>query len=279
MECMVSVIVPVYNAEKYLETCIRSLLAQTLKELEIILVDDGSTDKSGEICDYFAQNAPNVFVFHLENGGPSRARNYGISKARGQYIGFVDADDYIVPEMFAELLASALQDHAEMVMCSYSIDNGSALSAFPMEYQECYRGYEEIKEGLLARYYSRFHNGLYSVCNKLFDRGMLQKNAVRFNESLIRAEDAWFVFDCLKHVNTLRYIQKPLYVYRQVASSTMHTIQQDRYERSKNFRKKLLAEAKCLEFNLSKMGFITSIYMKRLCIAEPCAFRGVTMRY
>lgn len=158
------------------------------------------------------------------------------------------------------------------VFCSYSIDNGSALSAFPMEYQECYRGYEEIKEGLLARYYSRFHNGLYSVCNKLFDRGMLQKNAVRFNELLIRAEDAWFVFDCLKHVNTLRYIQKPLYVYRQVASSTMHTIQQDRYERSKNFRKKLLAEAEVLGIQFEQNGFYYEylyeafVYCRAMCI-------------
>lgn len=108
---LISVIVPVYNIEsEYLERCIRSICNQTYKNLEIILVDDGSNDGSGIICDKFAMEDSRIRVFHKENGGSSSARNLGIKEAKGEYIGFIDSDDYIEPDMY-ELLAGAVEKY------------------------------------------------------------------------------------------------------------------------------------------------------------------------
>lgn len=107
---LITVIVPVYNIEKYLERCVNSIRNQTYKNLEILLVDDGSTDKSSEMCDVFAAEDDRVRAIHKENGGSSSARNLGITQAKGEYLGFVDSDDYISENMY-ELLMSALQEY------------------------------------------------------------------------------------------------------------------------------------------------------------------------
>ena len=98
--CKVSVVIPVYKVEKYLPKCIDSLLNQTLRDIEIILVDDGSPDKCGKICDLYAQADDRIKVIHKENGGLSDARNVGMKYATGEYLGFVDSDDYVTPDMF-----------------------------------------------------------------------------------------------------------------------------------------------------------------------------------
>lgn len=113
----VSVVVPVYNVEKYFDKCVRSLIDQTLKEIEIILVDDGSTDKSGEMCDIWAQKDDRIRVVHKQNGGLSDARNVGVSVALADYVGFVDSDDYVEPTMFELLYRNACEDHAEISIC------------------------------------------------------------------------------------------------------------------------------------------------------------------
>ena len=100
----ISVIVPIYNTEKYLARCIESILCQTYTNLEIILVDDGSTDKSGDICDFYARKDNRVKVVHKKNGGLSDARNYGLKYATGEYISFVDSDDYITENLYTDLL-------------------------------------------------------------------------------------------------------------------------------------------------------------------------------
>lgn len=255
MEYNVSVIVPVYKAEKYLSKCVDSLLNQTLESLEIILVDDGSPDNCGKMCDEFAKNNENVKVIHIDNGGPSRARNIGIQNASGKYIGFADSDDYVDTHMFFLLFSEAEKKSADIVMCSYAIDDGKNIRKLRMEYSAEYNGRNELINGLAALYSKRSHNGLYSVWNKLFNKKLLLNNNILFDESLIRAEDAWFVFDCLKAAEKFIFINKVLYYYRQVASSTMHTIQDDRYERSKAFRKKLEHEDKKLGITIDYNEF------------------------
>lgn len=99
----VSIIIPVYNSENYIKRCLDSLINQTLRGIEIIIVDDGSNDSSGAICDKFALADERISVFHICNSGPSYARNFRISKAKGEYIGFVDSDDYVNLEMFEKL--------------------------------------------------------------------------------------------------------------------------------------------------------------------------------
>ena len=117
---MISVIIPVYNKEKYLPRCIESVLAQTYRDLDIILVDDGSRDNSGKICDEYAEKDGRVRVFHKENGGVSSARNLGLEKAReksSEYIGFIDADDWIEPEMYEKLLNVIFETNADIAVC------------------------------------------------------------------------------------------------------------------------------------------------------------------
>lgn len=113
---MISVIVPVYNVEKYLPACLDSICHQTLKELEIILVDDGSTDNSGRIAEQYALQDKRIRVVHQRNGNPGATRNVGLELATGEYIGFVDSDDWIEPEMFSSLYAKAETDNLDIVV-------------------------------------------------------------------------------------------------------------------------------------------------------------------
>lgn len=114
----VSIIVPVYNAEEHLKECVDSVLAQTLEEFELILIDDGSTDKSPEICDEFAKD-PRIRVIHKENAGPGEARNTGLEAATGEFIGFVDADDFVSPNMFKLLYEAAEKENADLAICDF----------------------------------------------------------------------------------------------------------------------------------------------------------------
>lgn len=114
---LISIIVPVYKVEQYLPRCVDSLLAQTYPHLEIILVDDGSPDGSGEICDGYAKKDPRIRVIHKENGGLSSARNAGIEVAKGEYLGFVDSDDWVEPETYETLLTMARQENVKLVCC------------------------------------------------------------------------------------------------------------------------------------------------------------------
>ena len=118
MDKLVSVIVPVYRAEKYLERCILSIVGQTFRNIEIILVDDGSTDSSGSICDEYAARDNRIRVIHKSNGGLSDARNAGLEICRGEYIGFVDSDDYIELDMYEVLYKFAIVHRLDVCMCS-----------------------------------------------------------------------------------------------------------------------------------------------------------------
>lgn len=115
----ISVIVPVYKVEEYLEECIESLVNQTMKEIEIILVDDGSPDHCGAICDQYAQKYSNITVIHQKNGGLSCARNQGLSIAKGEYISFVDSDDYVKENMLETLYNACMKNHTKMAACIF----------------------------------------------------------------------------------------------------------------------------------------------------------------
>ena len=117
MNDLISIIVPVYNVEQYLDRCVKSLLQQTYKNLEIILVDDGSPDRCGQMCDNYAKLDSRVLVIHKENGGLSDARNAGLSHAHGEYIAFVDSDDYIEADMISELYNACHNQDADIVVC------------------------------------------------------------------------------------------------------------------------------------------------------------------
>ena len=114
---MISIIVPVYKVEPYIHQCIRSILNQTYRDIEILLIDDGSTDKCGEICEEYARIDSRIQVFHTENKGLSAARNLGLMEAKGEYIGFVDSDDWIEPDMYESLLRQLGESEADISAC------------------------------------------------------------------------------------------------------------------------------------------------------------------
>ena len=121
MSKKISVIVPVYNVEQYLYKCIDSILSQSFQDFELILVNDGSIDNSARICDEYAQNDKRIRVIHKENGGVSQARNVAISLAIGEYIAFVDSDDYVLPNMYENLVSTAINTNADIVKCGFIV--------------------------------------------------------------------------------------------------------------------------------------------------------------
>ena len=126
MGLMISIVVPVYNVEKYLSQCLDSILTQTYKNLEIILVDDGSTDKSGSICDSYKKKDPRIVVIHKENGGLSDARNAGVAICKGDFISFVDSDDYLSPYFYEILMGVAQKRNCDIV----ALKSGTDFSLF-----------------------------------------------------------------------------------------------------------------------------------------------------
>lgn len=159
----VSIIVAVYNSQEYIERCIASLASQTLKELEILLIDDGSTDLSGEICLKYANKNENVFYYKKENGGAASARNFGMRLARGKYFCFVDSDDYIDNEAVLTMYLSAEKQKADIVSCGYFMHNGKSVSRISAE-GGSYSG-SEINSRIVEL---KSKNLIDSPCNKLY---------------------------------------------------------------------------------------------------------------
>lgn len=260
----VSVVVPVYNAEEYLNRCVDSLLKQTLKEIEIILVDDGSTDSSSQICDEYAKNNSNIKVLHLENGGPARARNKGIEIATGEYIGFADSDDYCHPEQFEKLYQNAKDNNSDIAMCSFFVDSVKGLEPIIIPFKPLYNSNAEIKNDVIKCFYGEYVHGLNSLCIKIFRMSLLNDNNIRMDETLRRAEDMWFVFDALKVSDVFSYINDNLYYYYQNESSIMHNSKNDSYEHWVKNRKRLLKENEVFDFEIDNNLFYKDFIYKTI---------------
>lgn len=163
-----SIIVPIYNVEKYLKKCIDSILEQTYKNLEIILIDDGSTDNSGKICDEYENKDCRIKVIHKKNGGLSDARNYGISIATGDYLGFIDSDDVIDRDMYEILYEKITQYNADIAICGFKkFFEGENIEYKKSEKYEIYTSKEAIKQLLLDNLTNHAWNKLYN--KKLFE--------------------------------------------------------------------------------------------------------------
>lgn len=260
----VSVIVPVYNTEKFLHRCVDSLLNQTLEDIEIILVDDGSKDSSPAICDEYAEKYDNIAVLHLENGGPARARNKGIEIAKGDYIGFADSDDYCHVEQFEKLYNNAKENNSDIAMCSFFVDNTKEIKPVNIAFDSLCSSNDEIKNRIISCFYGEYVHGLNSLCIKIFKRSMLMNNNIRMNENLMRAEDMWFIFDALKVSNVFSFISDNLYYYYQNESSIMHDPKNDSYDHWVNNRKRLLKENEILGFNLDYNLFYKDFIYKTI---------------
>lgn len=215
---LISVIIPVYNVKEYLERCLDSVINQTYRNLEIILIDDGSNDGSGKICDQYAKKDERIVVVHQENKGVSKTRNYGIDIANGDYIGFVDSDDTIEENMYEILLKNAIDSGAEISYCGLKqiqlngrIDySNNTLEKRVVKKEEAIKGYffdDKIKPFM------------YSPCNKIFSNRIMQK--VRYREELAIGEDILFVFECIRQANYLVMEDICLYNYVRRENSAM----------------------------------------------------------
>lgn len=219
MNDLISIIVPVYNVEKYLNRCIESIVSQTYKKLEIILVDDGSSDKCPQICDEWAKKDSRIKVIHKENHGVSSARNTGLINSKGDYIGFVDPDDYIEHNMYEELLYSLKESNMKISMCGYSkIKDNEILSTYICD--------DKIisSEKLLNDIFNEIFMGV--VWNKLFVRTLFINNEkqILFNENIHYCEDILILVNILNSKDNIAIIKKPLYNYIVVNTSITHSI-------------------------------------------------------
>ena len=198
-----SVIIPVYNVEKYLGECVDSLLNQTLKDMEIILVDDGSTDRSGKIADEYAAGHPDkIRCLHVDNGGQGRARNFALPLAKGEYLGFVDSDDRVLPGMYEKLIAASEKTGAGIAACD-----------FLERYAD---GSENRVPGAFQDHPLSFAG---SCCNKVFRASLVSD--LRFPEGLWY-EDFYYSAMALIRADKTEYLREPLYIYRRGQPSTMH---------------------------------------------------------
>ncbi len=203
----ISVIVNIYNAEKTLERAVDSLLNQTLKDIEIILVDDGSSDNSASIIDSYASKYQNIVAFHNDNMGVSGSRNFGLSKISADYFGFLDSDDYALPDMFEKLYKKISEEDCDLVLCGYrEVFTGS------LTYDRNYEGLIINNACNFITEYIKENVGAY-LWNKLYKTEIIKNNGVLFNDDVIIGEDVLFLFDYLKYAKQISVISECLYEY------------------------------------------------------------------
>lgn len=220
---LLSVIVPVYNVEDYLTKCLDSLLAQNFSDYEIILVDDGSTDNSGIICDKYAA-ANSVFqCIHKPNGGLPSARKSGFRASHGQYVTFVDSDDWISPDMYHTMCQTIYDTHADIVICDYTaVMPGKEIncsSIFPSGFYDKKRLEKDVYPYMIYSGSFFKYGTAPSLCNKLFRRDLLQQHLFHVPDDIVVGEDALASYSCMLEASSIYFINESFYYYRSNANS------------------------------------------------------------
>lgn len=230
---LLSIIVPVYNVEQFLQKCIDSILAQTMTDFELILINDGSPDRCGEICDKYAQMDSRIIVIHQKNQGVSAARNAGLEIAKGEYVGFVDPDDLINKNFFHKLISVADLYNCDIACCDYLvfersetiIDDTGTIDKKVIEFD---------RDGIITDLFSRPSRMKGIVWNKIYKRSVL--NALNFNTSLKNYEDLHFWLNCLsanKEI-TACFFSERLYYYRKNNNSASRKFDPNLYKNTRD---------------------------------------------
>lgn len=210
---LISIIIPIYNADRYLGRCLDSILSQSYKDIEIILIDDGSTDMSRLICEKYARKEPRIKIFFNENQGPGPARNCGLEMARGEYLFFVDADDELLPGALEENYKIAVQNKIDLIIFSYIkivYKNKKPESEILCAHNNLYlESKKEIAESFLSLLNNRM---FFIVWNKFYKRELLTKNDIRFT-AIRKGQDAVFNFDVFRHTNSVYVNERVCYKY------------------------------------------------------------------
>lgn len=223
---MISVIVPVYNVEKYLRQCLESLSAQTLDDIEIIIVDDGSPDGCPAICDEYAAKDARMKVVHKENGGLLSARKAGFAASKGDYIGFVDGDDWVEPDTFLNMYNAVREYSPDMVLSEFLCDYGDRAEPSEQCFEESFYDRVRLEKEIfpVMLFDGRFYSfGVNPNCwSKLVRRELIDKNLLPVDERIRMGEDAAFIYPCLLDSQSAVCIKNPTYHYR-ITGQSMST--------------------------------------------------------
>lgn len=233
MKDLISIIVPIYNVEKYLNKCIESIVNQTYENIEIILIDDGSNDNSGIICDEYAKKDNRIIVVHKENGGVSSARNKGLKIAKGEWISFVDADDWIEQTFCQTLLNKVTQEQADIALCGYNRITDNQIEKINANNQEVFLNSNEYLVKSLNP-----QTGFGFCHMKLIKKEVLK--SISFNERIEVGEDALFNIQLSTYIKKAVFLKQPLYNYRINNQSVVK-----RYD--ENYANKYLKSMKIIE--------------------------------
>lgn len=213
----ISIIVPVYNVEKYLNECLNSIIKQTYKNLEIMLIDDGSSDRSGTICDDYAALDSRISVIHQKNGGVAAARNAGLNKSTGEFIGFVDSDDYISGDFIQKMVSAIRRYECDIVICGCLLIDESGIpqkkKVIPEDAPLVLNGHEVFEEIIL-----KLNN---AVWNKLYRKQCIGET--RFPDGTIHGEDFIFNLQCASKARKTVVISNTHYFYRMRQNSITHS--------------------------------------------------------
>lgn len=272
-ESLVSVVLPIYNVEKYLDRCIESIVKQTYKNLEIILVDDGSLDRCPQICDEWEKKDPRIKAVHKDNAGLGMARNTGIEHATGDYICFIDSDDFIDLDTIEVCVNRLLADKTDIAIYGHrSVHNDGTVNSetIPRCPKETYKG-KEVQDIFLPQLIAPI-KGDWGImmsawccccCMKLInDKGF------RFvSEREIISEDVYSLLKLYKHVQGVSVVDKPFYNYCLNESSLTHTYRKDRYEKIRHFYLESLKLCKKLEYNEDVIIALQGPYMSNTIAA------------
>lgn len=222
MSSLISIIVPVYKAELYIRKCIDSILTQKLTDFELLLVDDGSPDNCGEICDEYAERDARVRVFHKENEGVSKARNFALNHARGNYVCFIDSDDWVDVGMLETIMCWEQEKQMDLLFYGFQYETSTGCFDRLDLLHKISGKYEGADSVIKACYLLEINGFLGWTCNKLFRNSIIQKFNIRFNEEISIQEDHIFTLEYLKYVTCLAVYSYAPYHYRVIDGSLMN---------------------------------------------------------
>ena len=245
MQPKVSIIIPIYNTEKYLDRCMQSVLSQTLKDIEIILVDDESPDNAPMMCDDYAKQDSRIKVIHKKNGGLGFARNSGLDVASGEYVAYLDSDDYVAKNMYEILYNKAKDYKCDVVMCGYNfVDRYGHVNNCTNTMQKQLYEEDDVLKILFATLGAApkdFTDNIMgmSVWRAIYSVDIIKKNNIRFpSEREFICEDAIFHIDFFHKIKRAYIIEEALYYYCNNPGSLSRIFREDRYEKDKVLYKK-----------------------------------------
>lgn len=266
----VSIIVPVYNVEAYLKQCLDSVVNQTLKNVEIILVNDGSTDESVEICKQYLSD-DRVILLNQSNSGLAAARQAGMNIAKGEYIGFVDSDDWLEPTMYEELYAAAKQNDADIVFCNvYRNENKKEQIYFPPGFYDRVDMEKTIFPQLLAAFNADQDECTIRWCNwlRIYRRRLIEENQICFDPRFRRCQDLPFTFECTIHAEKYYYLgDRYLYHNRMNFESLSKGYTKTMWE----LLKPLVAHLQRVVTNYTRYDFTAQMHLRAMLTAFECA--------